>query len=102
MFSPTVAHSVSEGDPSADPATTSESTDKSTATFDLRTGELRITCLEVNGIKEKGKLILDAKYDVVMKQRGNSSNWEITFVNPGCAENELPPEDAPPADDSAS
>jgi hypothetical protein len=52
--------------------------------FHAKTGELRIPCLEVKGIVVQGKPIEDAKYDVVMKQRGQSSNWEITFANPGC------------------
>ena len=94
VFAPAVG-ALDAGDPTAVPTTTSDSTDKSTSTFDVRTGELRITCLEVNGIKDKGKLVLDAKYDVVMKQRGNSSNWEITFVNPGCMESEMPAADVP-------
>ncbi|OGA18452.1 MAG: hypothetical protein A3G25_11825 [Betaproteobacteria bacterium RIFCSPLOWO2_12_FULL_63_13] len=97
MFSPTAgAQSPGEGDPATQPTTTGDSTDKSTATFDVRTGELRITCLEVSGIKDKGKLLPDAQYDVIMKQRGNSSNWEITFADPGCGEtSEMPAADEP-------
>lgn len=71
-----------------DPAPAGDSTDKSIATFDVDTGELRISCLKVTGIKVKGQPI-DAQYDVVMIQRGNSSNWEITFLNEGCG-GELP------------
>ena len=100
MFLP-AAQAQSTGDPSAEPATTTDSTDKSTATFDVRTGELRVTCLKVSGIKEKGKLLPDAEYDAVMIQRGNSSNWEITFVSPGCGETEKMPAAEIPDDESS-
>ena len=82
------------------PATTEGATVPS-PTFDMRTSELRIPCLAVTGIMEKGRPIPDAKYDVVMKQRGQSSNWEITFASPGCA-GEMPAADTPPVEDGAS
>jgi hypothetical protein len=65
-------------------------------TYDTRTRELRIPCLQVNGVVVRGTTVEDAKYDVVMKQRGQSSNWEITFANPGCAGN-MPAADPVPA-----
>lgn len=99
IFAPAVG-AQGAGDPAAVPTTTSDSTDKSTATFDVRTGELRITCLKVSGIKEKGSLLPDAEYDAVMIQRGSSSNWEITFVSPGCGETEKMPAAEIPEDKS--
>lgn len=77
------AQSTGDSGSTPDPAPAGDSTDKSIATFDVDTGELRISCLEVTGIKVKGQPI-DAQYDVVMIQRGNSSNWEITFLNEDC------------------
>lgn len=72
--------------------TTTTTTTTPPPTFDTRTKELRIPCLEVKGVVVKGSVVEDAKYDVVMKQRGQSSNWEITFATPGCA-GEMPPAD---------
>lgn len=40
----------------------------------LRSGELVIPCVEVDG----------NEYNVVMNQRGNSMNWEVQFVATGC------------------
>lgn len=92
----------------AQEVTTTTSTETATTetvppapTFDMRTKELRIPCLEVRGIVVHGSAVPDEKYDVVMKQRGQSSNWEITFANPGCA-GEMPAEDAPPAETPAA
>ena len=101
MFSPAAqAQSTGAGGPAAGPTTSGDSTDKSTATFNASTGELRITCLTVSGIKENGKLLPDAQYDAVMIQRGNSSNWEITFASPGCGETENMPAAEIPDDKS--
>lgn len=80
----------------AQTTTTTTTTTSTSPTFDTRTKELRIPCLEVKGIVVKGSAIEDAKYDVVMKQRGQSSNWEITFANPGCA-GTMPAADPVPA-----
>ena len=44
------------------------------ARADLTSGELVIPCVEVNG----------SEYNVTMKQRGKSSNWEVDFVGTGC------------------
>ena len=76
--------------------TTTTTTTTTPPTYDTRTRELRIPCLQVNGLVVKGTTVEDAKYDVVMKQRGQSSNWEITFANPGCAGN-MPAADPVPA-----
>ncbi len=40
----------------------------------LASGELVIPCVEVDG----------NEYNVIMKRRGNSMNWEVQFVNTGC------------------
>lgn len=44
------------------------------ARANLTSGELVIPCVEVSG----------SEYNVVMKQRGKSSNWEVDFVGTGC------------------
>jgi hypothetical protein len=46
-----------------------------------------------------GQEVTSGKYDVVMKQRGQSSNWEITFVVAGCG-GEMPPADEPEGTDT--
>ena len=44
------------------------------ARANLTSCELVIPCVEVSG----------SEYNVVMKQRGKSSNWEVDFVGTGC------------------
>lgn len=83
------------------PTTTEPPTTQPPPTFDVRTRELRIPCLEVQGVMAHGSPIPDAKYNVVMKQRGQSSNWEITFVAEGCG-GDMPPADPPPEEPAAS
>lgn len=63
--------------------------------FNARTGELRIPCVSVEGLRAQGKEIPAASYNVVMKQRGASNNWEVTFVAEGCSAEELPPAEQP-------
>lgn len=77
-------------------ATTDTTTDTTAPapTFDMRTRELRIPCLDVQGIEVHGQQVTSGKFDVVMKQRGQSANWEITFVAGGCG-GEMPPADTP-------
>jgi hypothetical protein len=77
-----------------DTTTTATDTTVPAPTFDMRTRELRIPCLDVQGIVVHGQQVTSGQFDVVMKQRGQSSNWEITFVGAGCG-GTMPPADTP-------